>query len=332
MPFLKRHGVVLIVLLIALVFPLLTQNQYHLHILTLAFIWTIAVYGLNLIGGYTGQLSLAQAGFFAIGAYTLSLLTVRAEWPFWLALVAACLVTTFIGVLVGLVALRTKEHFFAIYTLCVGYIIYLLIYQWDELTNGVRGIIGIPAPGAIGPLSFDTPASLYYLMLAFLVLVIFLFKRVTESLVGRTYVAIRNSEELAQTLGISTMRQKLVSFVVSTFLAGLAGALFASFIRFVGPDISYTMVVFDMLTYLIVGGIGTLFGPLVGTLLIVTLTQSLQFLEDVRMLVFGPLLVVLVIFYPRGLVGGYLVWKHKRAEKKHRMRLEKVTQSREEEA
>ena len=99
-----------------------------------------------MIGGYTGQLSLAHAGFFAIGAYSLGMLTVKAEMNFWLALVLACVITTVIGCLIGLIALRTKEHFFAIYTLCVGYIIYLVIYKWEGLTEGVRGLIGIPAP------------------------------------------------------------------------------------------------------------------------------------------------------------------------------------------
>lgn len=313
---LNHRNLSLLLVVVAVVFPLVIDNQYYLHILSLSFIWTIAVYGLNIIGGYTGQLSLAHAGFFAIGAYSVGILTVKAGMNFWVALVLACLITIVIGLLIGLIALRTKEHFFAIYTLCVGYIIYLIIYKWEAVTEGVRGFIGIPVPDSIGPITFDTPRSLYYLMLFFLILVIFLAKRIIESLIGRTYIAIRNSEELAQTIGISTMRQKLVSFVVSTFFAGLGGGLYASFVRFLGPDISYINVTFDMLMYLLVGGIGTLYGPLVGTLLIVWLSQSLQFLQDYRMLIFGPMLVMLIIFYPRGIVGGYQMWRAKRAAKK----------------
>ncbi|EZH66310.1 ABC transporter permease [Bacillaceae bacterium JMAK1] len=313
---LKKMRMPLIFLLVALLFPLFTDNQYYIYVVTLAFIYAIAVYGMNLVGGYTGQLSLAHAGFFAIGAYALGLLTVDANVPYWLAFFLALVITTVIGTLVGLIALRTKEHFFAIYTLCVGYIIYLIIYEWDALTGGVRGLIGIESPAAIGPITFDTGISNYYLILVFLVLTVIFMKFLTESIVGRTYVAIRNSEELAQTIGINTMKQKLISFVISTFLAGLAGALYASFVRFIGPDISYTMMTFDFLMYAIVGGFGTLFGPVVGTLLIVILTQSLQFMEDFRMIIFGPLLVLLVIFYPRGIVGGYQMWKMKRAYKK----------------
>ncbi|MBU8905654.1 branched-chain amino acid ABC transporter permease [Desertibacillus haloalkaliphilus] len=311
----QRNGVILL-LLIAILFPLLVDNQYYNQVMILAFIWTIAVYGLNIVGGYTGQLSLAHAGFFAVGAYALGLLTVNGGLNFWLAFVLAIVITAGLGLVVGLVALRTKEHFFAIYTLIVGYIIYLVIYNWDSLTNGVRGLIGIPEPGSIGPLTFESMTSQYYLVLFFLVLTIFVVRRIIQSLTGRTFIAIRNSEDLAQTIGIPTMKVKLLSFVVSTAFAGLAGALYASFIRFIGPDIGYTTIVFDMLMYLIVGGIGTLAGPLVGTLLVVWITQSLQFLEDYRMIIFGPILVLLVIYYPRGIVGAYLEWKMNRTLKR----------------
>jgi branched-chain amino acid transport system permease protein len=311
----KRNGVILL-LFISTLFPLVTQNDYYLQVMILSYIWMIAVYGLNIIAGYTGQLSLAHAGFFAIGAYSVGLLTVKAGLNFWLALLAGCVITSFIGLLVGLVALRTKEHFFAIYTLCVGYIIYLIIYKWDSLTEGVRGLIGIPGPTPIGPLKFDSILAKYYLVLFFLIVSIFLVHRIVYSLTGRTFIAIRNSEELAQTIGISTMRNKLLSFVASTFFAGLAGGLYASFLRFIGPDVSYITVTFEMLMYLLVGGIGTMAGPIIGTLLIVWISQALQFLQEYRMLIFGPMLVLIIVFYPRGIVGAYLEWKMKKKLKK----------------
>ncbi|ELK45900.1 branched-chain amino acid ABC transporter permease [Halobacillus sp. ACCC02827] len=313
---LKQRGWIIGFILVAVLFPFVLNNGYFLHVLTLAFIWMIAVYGLNLLAGYTGYLSLAHAGFFAVGAYALGLLTVKAELNYWLSLLLACLITSAIGCLVGLIALRTREHFFAIYTLCVGYIIYLVIDKWDSLTGGVRGLIGIPAPSAIGPLSFDTPLSQYYLILFFLLLTILVMYRIVHSLTGRTFIAIRNGEDLAKTIGISTMKNKLIVFVLSAFFAGFAGALYASFIRFIGPDIGYMTVIFDLLTYMLVGGIGTLAGPIVGTFLIVALSQSLQFLQDYRMLIFGPLLTLLIIFYPRGIAGAYMDWRVKMGSKK----------------
>ncbi|WP_174734865.1 branched-chain amino acid ABC transporter permease [Mesobacillus harenae] len=312
----QRKNVIIAVILFAIAFPYLTDNTYYIHIMSLAFIWTIAVYGLNLLAGYTGYLSLAHAGFFAIGAYSIGLLTVKAGLNYWLAFILAILITSFLGLLIGLISLRTKEHFFAIYTLCVGYVIYLVIDKWDSLTGGVRGLIGIPAPANIGPISFQTPVSLYYLILFFMLLAVLVAYRIVNSLTGRTYIAIRNSEELALTMGIDTGKNKLVVFVISTAFAGVAGALYASFIRFIGPEVAYTTVVFDLLTFLLVGGIGTLTGPIVGTLLIVWISQQLQFLQDYRMLIFGPVLTLLVIFYPRGLVGGFYAWKMKREHKR----------------
>jgi branched-chain amino acid transport system permease protein len=316
----RQGNVIAALIIISLLFPFISNNEYFLHIMTLSFIWMIGVYGLNLLAGYTGYLSLAHAGFFAIGAYSLAILTVKAEMNFWLAFIFSCLITSVIGFLIGLIALRTKEHFFAIYTLCVGYIIYLVIDKWESLTEGVRGLIGIPAPADIGPISFQTPLSQYYLMLFILFLVILVVYRIVHSLTGRTYIAIRNSEDLAQTIGISTMKNKLTVFVLSTFFAGLAGALYASFVRFIGPEIASTAITFDLLTFLLVGGLGTLSGPLVGTLLIVWVSQELQFLQDYRMLIFGPVLTLLIIFYPRGLTGAFTGWKQKFLDKKARNR------------
>ena len=312
----NKRNMILALLLFAIVFPFVTQNDYFIHIMTLSFIWMIGVYGLNLLAGYTGYLSLAHAGFFAVGAYSLGLLTVKAQLNFWLAFVLALMITSVLGFLIGLIALRTKEHFFAIYTLCVGYILYLVIDKWDSLTEGVRGLIGIPAPGNIGPISFETPLSQYYLVLVILLAVILVVYRIVHSLTGRTYIAIRNSEDLAQTIGISTMKNKLEVFVLSTFFAGLSGALYASFIRFIGPDIGNIVITFDLLTYLLIGGIGTLSGPIVGTVLVVWISQQLQFLQDYRMLIFGPILTLLVIFYPRGIAGSIAIWNQKQAEKK----------------
>lgn len=312
----NKRTIILALLLFAIAFPFVTQNDYFIHVMTLSFIWMIGVYGLNLLAGYTGYLSLAHAGFFAIGAYSLGLLTVKAQMNFWLAFVLSLLITSIIGFLVGVIALRTKEHFFAIYTLCVGYIIYLVIDKWDSLTEGVRGLIGIPAPANIGPISFESSLSQYYLVLAILLLVILIVYRIVHSLTGRTYIAIRNSEDLAQTIGISTMKNKLEVFVLSTFFAGLSGALYAAFIRFIGPDIGNIVITFDLLTYLLIGGIGTLSGPIVGTVLVVWISQQLQFLQDYRMLIFGPMLTLLVIFYPRGIAGAIGGWSLKRAEKK----------------
>ena len=319
-----RYGL----LALAILFPFLASNEYQVYVMASAFVWAIAVYGLNIITGFCGQLNLAHGGFFAIGAYTLGLLTADHGWSFWPAFLAALLMTAALGFLVGVVSLRLKEHYFAIFTLCVGFIIYLLIDKWEELTHGPIGVRDIAAPYGFGLVDFTETTPFYYLVLAFLVLAIWFMGRLSRSLLGRTFIAIRNGDELAESLGINLMRNKVLAFVLSTTYAGLAGALYAGMVRFIGPEEANITHTFDMITYLLVGGIGTITGPLLGTVGIVWITQSLQFLEEYRMIIFGPLLVVLVIFFPRGIIGQFLSWMHHKAQAmqpRHKARASKVT-------
>ncbi|MBC2724877.1 branched-chain amino acid ABC transporter permease, partial [Desulfosporosinus sp.] len=199
----------LAVFALAIAFPYISPNRYYLTVVTLGFIYAIAVYGLNLIVGYLGQLSLAQAGFFGLGAYTSGLLSLKLGLSFWLSLPIAAAVTTIVALLVGLISFRTRGHYFVILTLCIGVIIHLVIEKWDSLTGGVRGLIGVPIPSNIGPIEFKSLESQYYLVLVFLILTIFVMSRIVSSLVGRTFKSIRNSEELAATLGINVMKSKL---------------------------------------------------------------------------------------------------------------------------
>lgn len=302
----------LVLLALAIVFPFVSPGTYYINVVTMSFIYAIAVYGLNLIEGYLGQLSLAQAGFFGIGAYVSGLLSLNFGMSFWLTLPIAALVTTVIALLVGLISFRTRGHYFVIFTLCIGVIINLVIEKWDGLTGGVRGLIGIPRPTSIGPIKFVSMQSQYYLMLVFLVLTIFIMHRIVSSLVGRTFKSIRNSEDLAATLGINVMFNKLLAFGIAAFFTGIAGALYAGYIRFIGPDISNPNLTFEFLLYLLIGGQATIAGPIVGTLVATALTESLQFMQEYRMVVFGALLIIIVKFLPLGLVGAsQLLWaKH----------------------
>lgn len=303
-----------VLLALALVFPFVAKNDYQIYVMSLAFVWAIAIYGFNIITGYCGQLNLAHGGFFAIGAYTLALLTSDYGWNYWPAFVAALLMTAFLGFLVGALSLRLKEHYFSIFTLCVGFIIYLLLDKWEALTHGPLGVRGIAEPDGFGLVNFREAAPMYYLILVFLVFTIWFTGRLSRSLIGRTFVAIRNGDDLAESLGINLMRNKILAFVLSTTYAGMAGALWAGMVRFVGPEAASIDYTFDMITYMLVGGIGTLWGPLVGTLSMVWLVQSMQFLEEYRMVIFGPLLVFIVIFFPLGITGTFLTWMHRKAQ------------------
>jgi len=311
----------MLLLAAAIAFPLVVPNSYFLSVMTLAFITAIATLGLNLLTGYTGQLNLAHGGFMAIGAYTLGILTVDHQLPFWLAFALSGVVCMVFGYVVGVVSLRLKGHYFSIFTMCVGYIIYLLIEKWEGLTHGAVGLIGIPVPASLGPITFDSVQAQYYLVLFFLVIGTFVMHRIVGSLLGRGFMAVRNSDALAEALGINLMRTKVLSFVLSVGYAGIAGALYAGQVRFLGPDIARTDVTFDMVMAMLVGGAGTLLGPLLGALLVPWVTQTLQFLQDYRMLVFGPVLILLIIFLPDGIVGSYLKRQARRAAAQRRGQL-----------
>lgn len=296
-----------------LAFPFLAGNDYHLTVMSTAYIFAIATVGLNLITGYTGQFNLAHSGFMAVGAYTVGILTVDYQVPFWVAFALSGMVAAAIGFFVGLVSLRLKGHFFSIFTMCVGYIMFLLIEKWESLTHGTVGIMGIPVPSAIGPISFESPRALYYLVFFFLVVGMWVMHRIVNSLLGRTFMAIRNGDELAESLGINLMRNKVLAFMLSVAYAGFAGGLYAGFVRFLGPDLASVEQTFNMTVYMLIGGLGTLVGPLLGAIAMPWLTQYLQFLQELRYLVFGPILVLLVIFMPHGIVGTYLGWRARRA-------------------
>ncbi len=292
-----------LLLLGAVLFPLVVDNPYLVSVAVTAFVTAIAVYGLDVLLGYTGQLSLAHAGFFGIGGYTAGILMADHGVSFWLALPAAIALTSALGYLIGLAALRTREDYFAIFTLAVGVMIVIVIERWESLTGGTDGLIGIPPPSGIGPLSFDSLTAQYYLVLFFLLLTIYVVWSLVQSLVGREFLAVRDSEELARAVGIDAGRTHQISFVISAALAGLGGVLYAVFLGYIGPAMGDVQMTFMMLVYLLVGGVASLSGPLVGTLLVMGLMQFLQAFQQYQMMVLGPILVIVVIFFPDGLAG-----------------------------
>jgi branched-chain amino acid transport system permease protein len=299
-----KHIAMGVATIVAVVLPLVMSDGYLLGVVISAYITAIAVYGLNVLVGFTGQLSLAHAGFFGIGGYTAGLLMVSGV-SFWLALPAALAVTGTTAFFVGMIALRTRGAYFAVFTLALGVIITISIERWEGVTGGTDGLIGIPPPAAIGPIAFTSLAAQYYLVLAFLALTIYVSVSIARSLVGRSFIAIRQSENLARAIGIDVGRTMRLSFVISATFAGLAGVLYASYLGYIGPGMSSVAMTFRMLLFLMLGGAGSLAGPLVGTLLISMAMQALQVFEQYQLVLLGPLLVVIMIFFPNGLAGSW---------------------------
>jgi branched-chain amino acid transport system permease protein len=299
----------LLLLIIAFLLPLLVKDRYWMHILILMCIWSIAGLSLNLIMGYTGQANLAMGGFFGIGAYATALLMLKLGLGFWPALLLSALLISVIGFLIGLPLLRTKGSYFAIGTLCFNVILFIAVERWESLTEGARGLMGIPPPAPIAfplglTINFTSLVSMYYLMLVFLLLTLFVVYRIVHSLVGRSLMAVRESEELTSSIGINPMRTKLLAFVTSIFLASIAGSLYAVYIGFLDPEIVSHHVTFEVLLFVVLGGLGTISGPIVGAIVVTLLGEVLHYLAAFRLVVYGLVLVLVIIFMPQGIVGS----------------------------
>ena len=292
----------LIVFALSALLPLFVQSRYALDVAVNVMIWTMLAYALNVMLGYAGILQLSLAGFFGIGAYTVGILTLKVGWSFWLAWPAGVALCAVLGLLLGLVAFRTVGNTFAIFTLGVGVIITEVINKWDSLTGGNDGLNGIAAP-KLGSIDFGRGSAFFYLALVTLGVVVYLVARVRSSMFGRSLIAIQGSEDLARTLGINVYTHKLRVMMLSCALAGLAGGLYAVYIGFMGAAITGPAQTFVVLLYLLVGGVGTLAGPLIGTALMFVLGEQLKNVGDYQFIVFGPLLVLIVMYAPGGLAG-----------------------------
>jgi branched-chain amino acid transport system permease protein len=283
--------------------PAWLASPYHLHVLIMAGVFAILALSLNLLLGYTGQLSLGHAAFFGIGAYTSALLALKLEWSFWLALPSAAVASGLAGWAIGRLALKLRGAYFVLVTISFAGVISLVSINWMELTNGPLGLPGVPPP-ELGPWSLRTKTAYYYLVLAAAALAYLVCHRLVYSRIGRALVALRENEPLAESVGIDGTRYLVLAAVVSAALAGVAGSLYAHYTRFVSPEVFLFTYTVTMVIMVIAGGKGTLVGPVVGALLFTALPEALReaMAWQWQMLAYGVVLVVLVFFLPRGIV------------------------------
>jgi len=285
----------------ALGWPLVAP-RYFVFLATLVAVNAVVAIGLNLLSGYTNQLSFGHAGFLAIGAYTAAILTLRAPaLPVPLTLLAAGLVTALVGLALGIPCLRLDGLYLAMATLAFGFVVTEAITNLDWLT---RGNDGLRVPLArLGPWVLDTDRARYYLALAVAAAMILAALNVAATRTGRAFLAIRASEIAAQASGINAAALKTVAFVLSAFYTGVAGGLFAFAVGFLSPDAFDVFLSVDFLVMIILGGLGSVWGGVAGAAIVTVLNDSLAGFQAYRPLIFGAIMIACMLFAPGGLAA-----------------------------
>jgi len=284
---------------------MLTSNSYHLQLLTFIGINTLLALGLNMLMGYAGQISLGHAAFYGIGAYTTAILTVHLNWSPWLALPAAVLLTALVAFLVALPMLKLSGYYLGMGTLGFGMITYILIRQWTTVTGGDSGLVGIPFL-ALGPYSLASGKTYFYLVWGVVLVSFLICERLVDSRVGRALRAIHDGEQVAAAMGIDTSRLKTGVFVLSAIFAALAGFLYAHLVSFISPNSFDFLVSIRLVTMVVVGGMASIWGSLLGASLLTILPEWLHVFSDFEMIVYGLILMTIMIFLPQGLTRGLL--------------------------
>ena len=318
----KTHWALFIGFSVLLLTAPLYLGNYWLGVANLIGITLIAAMGLNILTGYCGQLSIGHAGFIAVGAYTAAVLTSRLELPFLVGLIAAGFIAGFVGLIFGIPSLKVKGFYLAIATIAAQFIIIWVINHL-EITGGFTGIV-VPH-ASIGGFVFASEASQFYLIMVIVVLCTFFTKNLARTRIGRAFVAIRDNDLAAEVMGINLFYYKLLAFFIGGFLAGIAGSLLAHWIGFMSPE-NFTFI--ESILYIgmiVIGGLGTTLGPILGVIFIRLSQQGMMFVAPtieaafpalpagfatgIAPMLFGLIIVLFLIFEPRGLARRWMLFK-----------------------
>lgn len=297
------NRVVVAILVAAMVAAPFVLGEYQTYLLTLTVIWAILALSMGLVLGFVGQINLGQAAFVAISAYVCSILRLRYGLDFWIAAPIALGAVVAVAALVGLLTLRLKGPFFILVMLAFAEITRLVIANWQDVTNGPLGLRGIMPPEPILGLSFDTKRSFYFLSLFVLLVCLAALWRLVRSRTGRMLVAVREDELLSEFIGIPVMRSKVIGLCIGAFVAGLGGLLLGPFLTILAPSQFTLFASVDMIVMVVIGGIGTLAGPIIGAVFLVYVPEFLSFTSHYRPAMMGLLLILVTLFAPRGLLG-----------------------------
>jgi len=312
-----RHGVsaawYAVLLVFLLVAPFVVPDYYRTQMI-FVFIYSVAGFGLMLLSGYTGQISMGHAAFLAIGAYAEAILQAKGM-PFVVSAPVAILLAAAAGVAIGLPALRLTGIYLAIATLAFGFIVEEVMARWESLTGGNAGML-VPGVDLAG-FKLDSAHSFYYLCLACVVLAGFAVFNLLRSPTGRAFIAIRDSEVSAQSMGVNLARYKTLSFAISAGITGLAGALYAHQIRFLSPEQFTLFASIELLMMIVIGGMGSLHGVVFGAIFVIGLPEAITVAKDyipqavaeqtgLKTTIFGVIMILVVLFEPLGIYGRWI--------------------------
>ncbi len=302
----RRTALVCAVVTIALLPVIFTDTYWRTNLIVCALNVMLAI-GLDFVLGYAGQLNLGQSAFYGLGAYASTLLITKLGIPFWIAFAGGVAFSGFAGIVLSLFAMRLRGHYLAIASLGFAVITYQILLNWISLTEGPLGIYAIPPPPALAlpglpTIDFHDLANLLYLVAGFALLSYLLLDRLIRSPIGETLTAIREDEVSAASLGINCGLWKVFAFGVGSAVAGAAGCFYASLVGTLVPDAFFVTESFTTLAMVVVGGMGTLIGPVFGAILLTVLPEFLRGIGDLRLVVYGVAVALVVLFIPGGLV------------------------------
>ncbi|NJC88636.1 MAG: branched-chain amino acid ABC transporter permease [Desulfuromonas sp.] len=293
---------------VVLVIPATIKGGYLLNVLVFVGINTMLAVGLNLLLGFAGQISLGQAAFYGLGAYLSGILTATYGWNPWTAMAVAAIAVGILAFVIGFPILKLKGHYLAMATLGFGIIIYIVFNEYVDVTGGPSGFSGVPGL-SLGDLHFDSDLKSYYLIWTMALLVMLLAVNLTQSRIGRALRAIHDSEVAARVLGVNARLLKVQVFTCSAIISGLAGSLYAHTVTFISPSTFGFHFSVELLTMVIIGGLGSIYGSCLGAALLTLLPEFLRTFQDYDIVVYGLLLIIMTMFLPGGLVQGFeLLW------------------------
>jgi branched-chain amino acid transport system permease protein len=294
---------ILAVVLVVLVLIPQVTSEYITYVAVLAMLYAVLTGSYDILTGYTGPLTFCHGAFYGIGAYISALLTLKAGFPFWVAFPVSGVAVFLFGVLIGYPALRLRGHYFAVTTFFFAHFVYLVILNSVRLTSGPLGLGGIKPPEGFLGINFASMKASYYLILIYGVIIITGLWLFIRSGVGKLLVTIRENEELSEAIGVSTSFYKVLAFSIGAGVAGLTGSLFAHFFRLLHPT-TFAWMTSEMVVIMsLVGGLGTLIGPIIGAGIVTLILELMRFAPELRMIIWSVALIAILIIEPRGLMG-----------------------------